>query len=477
MATSKTLNQTNLEALGAQRLAQLLLELVTGDAQAKRRLRLELASVRGSGDVAGEIGKRLATIAKAKAFVDWHKVKLLAADIETQRRAIMDHVAPHDPATALDLIWKLVALARPVFDRCDDSSGQIGTIFATALPDLAPLAAAAKMPTARLADRVFDSVCDNGYGQFDGLITLMAPVLAEGGLRLLKTRFEAMATNPPKRQAQAERQVIGYGSGGAIYEDDMEIRRHARTVQTALLDIADALGDVDAFIAQYPIEQRDNPAIAAAIAERLGDAGRTDEAMAAIEHAQAVRQKGGHWPDWDRVRIAILDSLGRTDEAQAERWDRFATALDAQYLRAYLKRLPDFDDLDAEKKALAHVRAFPSLSHALHFLLAWPDMEGAAAMVLARADELDGDPYELLNHAAEALESRHPLAATLALRAMVNFALERARVKRYPHAARHLESCAHLACRIDDYGDHPDHETYVAALQAQHGRRRGFWEG
>lgn len=154
MATSKTLNQTNLEALGAQRLAQLLLELVTGDAQAKRRLRLELASVRGSGDVAGEIGKRLATIAKAKAFVDWHKVKLLAADIETQRRAIMDHVAPHDPATALDLLWKLVALARPVFDRCDDSSGQIGTIFATALPDLAPLAAAAKMPTARLADRV-----------------------------------------------------------------------------------------------------------------------------------------------------------------------------------------------------------------------------------------------------------------------------------------------------------------------------------
>ena len=68
MASSKTLNQTNLEALGAQRLAQLLLELVTGDAQAKRRLRLELASVRGSGDVAGEIGKRLATIAKAKAL-------------------------------------------------------------------------------------------------------------------------------------------------------------------------------------------------------------------------------------------------------------------------------------------------------------------------------------------------------------------------------------------------------------------------
>ncbi|WP_443019400.1 DUF6880 family protein [Sphingobium sp. RAC03] len=31
--------------------------------------------------------------------------------------------------------------------------------------------------------------------------------------------------------------------------------------------------------------------------------------------------------------------------------------------------------------------------------------------------------------------------------------------------------------RVTNYGDHPNHETYVAALQAQHGRKRGFWEG
>src|SRR5689334_7237069 len=42
-ASKKTLNLDNLEALGARRLAELLLELAAGDAAAKRRLRLELS--------------------------------------------------------------------------------------------------------------------------------------------------------------------------------------------------------------------------------------------------------------------------------------------------------------------------------------------------------------------------------------------------------------------------------------------------
>jgi len=42
MASKKTLNAENLEALGAQRLAELLMDIAEGDAATKRRLRLEL---------------------------------------------------------------------------------------------------------------------------------------------------------------------------------------------------------------------------------------------------------------------------------------------------------------------------------------------------------------------------------------------------------------------------------------------------
>jgi len=111
MASDKTLNSKNLAGLGAERLAELLLELTAGDAAAKRRLRLELASRSGGADVALEVRKRLATIGKSRSFVDWQKVRVLAADLDMQREAILKHIAPTRPAEAFELLWRLLELA------------------------------------------------------------------------------------------------------------------------------------------------------------------------------------------------------------------------------------------------------------------------------------------------------------------------------------------------------------------------------
>ncbi|MGO4676602.1 DUF6880 family protein [Bosea sp. 2YAB26] len=108
-------------------------------------------------------------------------------------------------------------------------------------------------------------------------------------------------------------------------------------------------------------------------------------------------------------------------------------------------------------------------------MIEWPAPEVAAKLILARHSELDGDHYGCLTDAAEALEAKYPLAATLALRAMIDFALDKTRAKRYPHAARHPQTCAELARRIGDFKGHTDHDTYIATLKAKHGRKSGFW--
>ncbi|WP_443189678.1 DUF6880 family protein [Novosphingobium sp. Rr 2-17] len=28
---------------------------------------------------------------------------------------------------------------------------------------------------------------------------------------------------------------------------------------------------------------------------------------------------------------------------------------------------------------------------------------------------------------------------------------------------------------MEDFGEHPNHDAYVASLQARHGRKTGFW--
>lgn len=476
MASGKSLNAKNLAALGADRLADIVLELVSGDAAAKRRLRLELASCsEGGAGVAAEVRKRLATIAKSRSFVDWRKYRAFVADIEEQRRATVDHVAPGQPAEAFDLLWRLLDMAPSLYERCDDSNGAIGSVMEDALEDLGRLAPQCGLKVPVLIDKTYEGVCANGYGQFDGLIGLMAPVLGKEGVALLKAKFEALGKSPPKPPKDRERRVIGWGQGGPLYEDDLEIKGHARLVRSARTEIADALGDVDAYAARYSPEEQTNPVIAAGIAHRLLGAGRVGEALAALDCAEPLRVKGGHWPDWDRARIEVLDELGRADEAQTMRWNLFESVLHADFLKQYLKRLPDFEDEEAEQRALAFAAAYPDFDRGLQFLATWPAPAAAAAMVLARHAEMSGDHYWYLTDTADLLDQNHPLGATLILRAMIGFALDRGRSKRYAHAARHLQTCAYLAPRIDDWAGHPDHGPYVADLKVRHGRKSGFW--
>jgi tetratricopeptide (TPR) repeat protein len=475
MASGKALNVANLESLGAARLAELLVEIRAGDAAAKRRLRLALAGSAGSGKAAREVAKRLASIAKAKSFIDWQKVKPLAADLEAQRRAILDLVAPTDPGEAFDLLWRLVGCAETVFARSDDGSGRLSAAFCKAARDLGPLVQGAKLDPIVLAARIFTALCDDGYGTWDGVIPILAPQLGAAGLNRLRELIAAWKAEPIAVPSKHERQVVGWSSAGEIYADEIETGHRRHTAKFVLQQIADVLGDVDSYIAQIDADARNAPVIAAAIARRLLAAGRPQEAWDALEAAR--QSKRDRIPvEWEQARIDTLEALGRPADAQAFRWERFLATLNATHLRAHLRALPDFEDFEAEQRALAHALTYSDVHQAFGFFIAWPDLERASQLVLARAHELNGDHYELLTPAGDALEAKHPLASTLVRRAMIDFTLGGARPSRYKHAARHLAECRSMARCIDDFGGVPDHAAYGRALRATQRRKSGFWQ-
>jgi hypothetical protein len=272
---------------------------------------------------------------------------------------------------------------------------------------------------------------------------------------------------------------IGWSSRGAIYQDEIEGRRRESTVRLALMEIADAMGDVEGFIAQYDEQTRRVPRIAAEIADRLLAANRPLDALVILDNSQQNNSAGSRydWPDfrWIDSRIAVLEALGRGDEAQQMRWSCFERWLSAEHLRGYLKRLPDFDDIDAETRAFEHAENYSSVLGALSFLVSWPALDRAANLVIKQFEKIDGDHYEILSPAADALSAKYPLAASLVLRAMIDFTLIHARSKRYKHAARHFLECASLARQIPDYGKLESHADYETKLRKLHGRKSGFW--
>ena len=473
-----TLNAQNLEVLGALRLAELLIELSQGNATAKRRLRMELAGTRGTDVLAKEVRNRITTMGRSRSFVDWQGIRSLADDLDTQRRAIVEKIAKVDPTEAQDLLWKLMALASSVFERCDDSNGTVIAVFHETCQNIGDVAQRANANQAPLADQAFDALTRNDYGQFDQLISVLSPALGQAGLEHLKRRMVDLSTRPVKKPAEKDRVKIGWSSSGPIYADEMAESSRVSTVRLALMNIADALGDVDGFIEQYDEAARKMPKIAADIAQRLLSVGRIEEAWKAIEAAEhRQRSSRWDWPDfaWEDVRIDVLEALGRKEDAQAARWNCFERSLSSVHLRAYLNRLPDFDEIEVEKKALDHAQRSPNVLQALCFLVGWPALDRAATLVLERAIELDGDHYEILTPAAEALAGKHPLAATMLLRAMINFSLKNSRSSRYRHAARHLLDCSGLSSTIKDYRGFEPHDAYEARLRLEHGRKSSFW--
>ncbi len=449
------------------------MELAARDAILKRRLKLELAGLQSPEQAAREISKRLGQLARARGFVDWRKTRALAADLETQRSAILK-IGETNAHEALALMWQFLGLADATFDRCDDSSGQVGDVFRAACTDLGPLAAAANADPISLADRAFVALMNNGYGQFDGLITTLAPALGSGGRTHLKNQLLALQQTPEPRPPDKERRTVGWSMSGPIYADEIESRARNSAIRLALQDIADVKGDVDAFLAQYSAADRRKPGIAAQLAPRLVAAGRAEQASRLVAE---VEDDGRDWLDlnFENARIEVLEAVGEPGAAQAARWSVFERALSVDHLRAFIAKLPDFEDQDALERAFAYADAFPDTLRALAFYIAWPALDRAEALVRARPADLDGNDYEILSPAAEMLAARQPLAATLLLRAMIDFTLSNARSSRYRHAARHLMDCAGLARSIADFSPFETHEAYVARLKGEHGRKSGFW--
>ena len=130
---------------------------------------------------------------------------------------------------------------------------------------------------------------------------------------------------------------------------------------------------------------------------------------------------------------------------------------------------------EAEERALDYAQNYDSPLEALSFFISWPALDRAAAFTIRQAPDLDGNHYEILTPAANAMAGKYPLAATLVLRAMIDFALTYSRSSRYKHAARHLTECSSLASAIEDFGAYEAHDTYEARLRREHGRKSSFW--
>ena len=385
--SQKKVTVENLVGLGAERLAEILVGVAETRVDLKRRLRMELAAEQGPAALTAEVDKRLGSFETSRGQITWRQRPAFIRDLDALRELIADRLVPLDASAAIERLFRFMDTARQVGARYRERGSELDDVFARAAADLGGLLDSA--PVGPAAAALVDSLTKNptGWRAWAPALLARAPVaVAEDALRFMAERRGAVP--------------------GWI---------------TLVRQLADAAGDVDAFTATYTGEALATPPVAAEIGRRLLEAERIEEAgnvLRAAAPTPATRSRRGPPPvdaDWEGVWIDYLDRAGRVDEAQAVRWASFERTLSPERARAFISRLADFDDVEAEARAFALAADYPDFEAGLRFLMEWPSLVEAARVIERRSDEIQVSPEAAERWAAK-LRRRQPKAAHLLLR-------------------------------------------------------------
>jgi hypothetical protein len=398
-ASLKKVTAENLTGLGVERLAEILVEVAETRTDLKRRLRMELAAGLGAEHLVPEIDKRLNAIETSRGEVTWRQKPAFFRDLDAVRGLIANRLGREEPPAALERLWRFLATRPQTARRVRERGEAFDAIYLRAADDLGRLLA---HQDARLsAEALVEAVVAEPSVWVNWLPTVLASATTSMAMIALHL---ALARN-----------IAAPGWLVAI--------RH----------FADAAGDVEAYTATYGPAALATPATAVAIAKRLTEASRIEDAGQALRLAApkpAGRQGRLAAPDfdWESAWIDHLEASGDAAGAQAIRWASFQRTLDLGRAKAFTSRLSGFDDVEAEAAAIAYAVHHDDFERALAFLMAWPALPEASAMILDRPDDVKLEP-ERAEAWAGKLRRRFPRAAHFLLRRAAAAAFKRREFK------------------------------------------------
>ena len=416
-ASLKRVNAENLAKLGVDRLAEIITEVAESRPDVKRRLRMELAAEQGAEHLAVEVDKRLASLETSKTKVSWRKRAAFVTDLDVLRELIATRLATLDAATARDRMWLFMDLSRRLHRRVKDRDGTLAEVFARGAGDVAAMLA--ERGDDQPAEALVEAIGRDPVGWAAWLPIVLEPAPADLVSAVL-ARMQVNAGSSP-----------GWASLVRV--------------------VADAAGDIEAYRQSHTAAALRTPALAAELARRLLRAGQVAEAGDALAAARVAAKRGllGGDPapaeidfDWESVWIAWMEASGQGADAQTARWASFERTLSASRVKDFARRLPDFEDVEAENRAFEYAAGHPDFARALGFLMDWPAIPEAAAMIQARGAEI-ALSAETAEAWAARLQGRQPAAAEALLRKSATAAFKR----------RDFKTCDRLTEAADALGE------------------------
>jgi hypothetical protein len=436
-----------LMALGEDTLAQILLDLATHSDDVEAMIQRLIAT---PDEAVAQLKKKLASLKRSRRFIDWREAGHFANELNNLLDDIEANIS--DPFTGIKLVSSFLETDSSVFERCDDSSGSIGGIFAEAQDLFVDYAKRCEDKKKIMTLLLKLSEIDD-YGARADLITCVA----ECGIPepLMRSMIETF-----QQRADTE-------SG------DYKKRHHLLLIEFLARQLKDASLFEDTRIAGWgkPL----GTAALINVAQVYFEQGDIDTAASRL--SQIAENESFMSDDRERLWLDIYQRQGESTKTADLLQQRFHRYHSIDTLNALVEAIGKNKREGVITREISFIFEQNNLDTVdASFLLEINKIDEAEAYLLKHADQLNGSFYGSLLSLAEALDNeKRPLVVSLIYRSLLQSILERAYSKAYSHGVRYLKKLDALSIMVKDWDRFDEHPVYKEQLMQTHGRKRSFW--
>jgi len=374
----------------------------------------------------------------------------LANDLRTSLISLKKDVT--DPRTGVELLAEFFRSDKVLFNKCDDSYGDLGQVFTFDARDLFVHFASACNDKAWLANLILELQHNDDYGVRDCLFDVAAQYLPESVMRDLVENLWTLAHAEPTQYRQRGWLYLIESLARQLHDPKLfEKASRATTMEI------------------YPAQCID-------IAEVYFESG---DAVTALSWLNRVPLDEVFEADKrDDLLLAVYKKLRNRKAAAETAWRIFRRYRSEETFKQLLKIIGTEKRQQILDEEANLILQSPGISYTdAEFLIWCGQVNDAETYLLHRAGDFDGDDYYSILPLAEAMEREERyLVATVLYRALLESILARAIPKYYGYGVRYLRKLDDLAPLVKHWCTFTPHQEYFLQLLDDHARKWSFWE-
>jgi hypothetical protein len=394
--------------------------------------------------------KKAVTAAKNRKEMFWRSqapdlAEMLTHALEQLKKTV------RDPQVGVEAVVDFYRRDAEIFERCDDSYGNVGDVFRIAAAEIFAEYAKQCADKEKIAVQVLALQEDDNYGVRYILIDKFSSFLDKRGIERIIDILEQKASSGQDIISQRPwlhmiESLARQTKDGALFERTREHNWQGLNSR-AYIEVAKVYFDSGDSLTAYDRLQK------------AAECGAKDE----HEYAELFRD--------------VCRALGKAEEVDKISWDIFRRHRCMETLNELISQIGEDKRAETIYKEVDSIMAAKEFNITdAQFLLDVGEAGCAQEYIVARREQLDGEQYYHLPPLAENFEAKGLyLAAVVIYRALLEASLAKALSKYYSHGVRYLHRLDALAYDISDWHGIESHAGYAQRIRQQHGRKPAFW--